>query len=190
MSTAAEQPLIRKASRIHGLRLSMRDACEADAGFIHKLRCQPDRARYLSVVSANLKAQVEWLRQYAKDDTQAYFVIEDVETSRAMGTVRLYGARNNAFSWGSWILEAEAPTFCAIESALMVYHYGLALGFSSAYFEVMQGNRAVWRFHERFGAQRVGMARGQFQYVLSNTEMVASLKKYHRFLPNGIRVEP
>ena len=85
--------------------------------------------------------------------------------------------------------EGVAP-YCAIESALMVYHYGLWLGFSSAYFEVMQGNHAVWRFHERFGAQRVGAERDHFQYQLSCSALTTGLRKYSRYLPTGIRVEP
>ena len=180
---------IRKAGQIHGHRLLLRNATRVDSSFIHSLRRHADRARYLSAVSPDPQEQLDWLDRYAEDKTQAYFVIADLASNTPLGTVRLYGARETAFSWGSWILQEAAGAHSAIESALMVYHYGLWLGFSSAYFEVMQANQSVWRFHERFGAQRVGAERDHFQYELSHAALLLSLRKYGRYLPAGIRVE-
>ncbi|MFT3778217.1 MAG: GNAT family N-acetyltransferase [Ottowia sp.] len=186
----AAPPILRKAARVEGHRLLLRDAGEADAAFIHGLRTDPVRARHLSAVPPGVEAQRAWLRGYAGDAAQAYFIVADAAGGEPLGTVRLYGARGDAFSWGSWLLKAGLPPHCAIESALMVYHYGRWLGFQSAYFEVRQENASVWRFHENFGARRTGERDGHFQYTLAPQALAAALHRYRRYLPDGIRVAP
>ena len=179
---------IRKAGRIDGQHLTLRDANEADAWFIHGLRTDPARARFLSPVSADVQEQRAWLARYALDDAQAYFIVTDAASREPLGTVRLYEARGESFSWGSWLFKAGLPARCAIESALVVYHYGRWLGFSEAHFAVHQENVSVWRFHENFGARRVGARGDHFQYELSSGALTAGLRKYQRYLPGGINV--
>lgn len=58
---------IRKAGQIHGHRLLLRNATRVDASFIHSLRRQADRARYLSAVSPDPQEQLDWLDRYAED---------------------------------------------------------------------------------------------------------------------------
>lgn len=187
---ASSHPTLRKAARIEGRQLTLRDATEADAAFIHGLRTDPVRARFLSAVPPQVQAQATWLRAYAQDDSQAYFVVADAASEQPFGTVRIYGARGDAFSWGSWLLQVGLPARFAIESALMVYHYALWLGFRSAYFEVRQENVSVWRFHENFGARRTGVRDDHFQYELAPQALSAALLRYQRYLPDGIRVVP
>lgn len=182
-------PVIQKASRIEGRSLVFRDACESDAAFIYELRSDRVRARYLSAVPPQLQAQVEWLRGYAKDQSQAYFVMCDAD-NYPLGTVRLYGARGTAFCWGSWLLRGGLPARYGIESALMVYRYALWLGFDSAWFEVHKENSSVWRFHENFGAQRTGETHDSWCYELAPAALQSSLEKYKRYLPDGIRITP
>ena len=181
-------PLIRKARRVEGRTLVLRNADQADAAFIHALRTNPVRARHLSAVPPALAAQQAWLQRYALDDTQAYFIVCDAASDERLGTVRLYGARGPDFSWGSWLLKAGLPARCAIESALMVYHYGRRLGFAGAYFEVRQDNVSVWRFHENFGAVRTGARDDHFLYELAPEALSAALQRWQRYLPDGIRV--
>ena len=181
-------PRIRKAAAVDGRHLRFRDADESDAEFIYGLRTQPARSRFLSAVPVGVAHQIDWLRRYTDDDSQAYFVIHAAATEERLGTVRLYGARGAAFSWGSWLLKDGLPAHCAIESALMVYHYARALGFAAAYFEVRKKNASVWRFHERFGACRVSERDDHYQYELSSEAMNGGLQKYGRYLPEGIRI--
>jgi RimJ/RimL family protein N-acetyltransferase len=70
----------------------------------------------------------------------------------------------------------------------MVYHYARSLGFTRAHFEVRKDNASVWRFHERFGAVKTGETEHEFLYSLSAEDIAASLEKYSRYLPQGIRV--
>ncbi|MGB3072234.1 MAG: GNAT family N-acetyltransferase [Ottowia sp.] len=178
---------IRKAASIEGSKLRLRNAVEADAAFIFSLRHDPARNRHMSATSPVLDDQRQWLERYATDQGQAYFIIETLADAQPLGTVRLYDAQGDSFCWGSWMLEPGAPSFAAIESVLMVYRYALDLGFTSAHFEVQDGNLPVSRFHENFGAVRVGHAGGQIQYSLSHENILQSLHRYRRYLPGGIQ---
>ena len=80
-------PSIRKARRIDGRTLALRDAGESDAAFIHALRTDPVRARFLSAVPPDPSAQTEWLRRYAADSSQAYFVIADGAAGEGTPTI-------------------------------------------------------------------------------------------------------
>ncbi|WP_051237326.1 GNAT family N-acetyltransferase [Ottowia thiooxydans] len=190
-------PAIQKTAWITGHKLRLRNAGEDAASFIFNLRQDPQRNRHMSATSPKLEDQRQWLARYAADESQAYFVIEalrdvgqpaasDSSPRSLLGTVRLYDAQDDSFCWGSWMLVPGAPPFAAIESALMVYRYALDLGFRAAHFEVQQGNFAVCRFHENFGAVRVGEEAGQIQYTLNHERMLESLHRYRKFLPSGI----
>ena len=180
---------IRKARCIRGKTLVLRNAVVADAAFILSLRTNPQKSRHLSKVSDDLDAQVAWLISYEERDTEAYFVIEDVR-GIPLGTVRIYDAQDDSFCWGSWILLENTPSSAAIESALIVYAYALeSLGFQSAHYQVQKANERVWRFHERFGAERTSENEVQYEYRLSNAAIKSSIDRYRRYLPNGIFIE-
>jgi hypothetical protein len=55
---------------------------------------------------------------------------------------------------------------CAIEPALLVYHFALSLGLKKAHFEDRKDNQSVKKFHERLGAIKI------------------SLETYKKYLPN------
>ena len=179
-------PRLRKAERLTGERLVLRNAALTDAAFIHGLRLDTSRNAFMSATPPALAAQQAWLTAYAQDDEQAYFVIEDA-TGHSLGTVRLYDARGDSFCWGSWLMRPGAPVSAATESALMVYAYASHLGFRRAHFTVHEDNLPVRRFHERFGAQAQGRQGDQIVYALEASAMRASMARLARFLPHGIR---
>ena len=182
------KPVIRRAQLLLGRTLKFTDAREDDASFILELRTHSTKSRYLSEVSPALQDQVAWLRRYAARGDEAYFVIRSMD-SAPVGTVRLYDARGSSFCWGSWIIRDEAPSSCAIESALMVYRYALdVLGFDRSHFQVSRGNERVWAFHERFGAIRLGERDDEYDYSISNEAIRGSLQKYARFCPEPLQV--
>ena len=183
-------PSIRKASRLVGKALALRDATSDDAAFILGLRTDADKSAHLSPVSGRLDDQRAWLDRYAGGTGQAYFIIEDKQGT-PLGTVRLYDARDTSFCWGSWILGAAAPAAAAIESALMVYAYAIdELGFATAHFQVHRANERVRAFHERFGAVRIAEDDVECHYTLSTDSIAASRKRYARYLPSPLAVEP
>lgn len=185
---AGQAPTIRKAAFVRGETLVFRDACLSDAEFILSLRTDENKSRFLSATKNDLEAQKAWLIEYAAADDQAYFVIEF--NDEAIGTVRLYDARQDSFCWGSWILKDGRPRQGAMESALMVYSYAMDhLGFENSHFEVRKGNERVWQFHERFGAIRVSETEDSYCYSLSLDAIRNSLGRYKKFLPNAVIAE-
>ena len=181
--------LIRKARCIRGSTLILRNVVVSDAAFILTLRTNPLKSRHLTKVPDDLDTQIAWLIGYEGRETEAYFIIEDVH-GVPLGSVRIYDALGDSFCWGSWILLEGVPSTAAIESALIVYTYALeALGFQRAHFQVNKTNERVWRFHERFGAERISQNEVQYEYRLSNAAIQSSLDRYRRYLPNGIFIE-
>lgn len=180
---------IKKVHRVIGKSIIFRNATVHDAEFIHSLRVDARKSRHLSKVDDDVRAQIRWLERYACDDTEVYFIITSLE-NEPLGTVRIYGAVGDSFCWGSWILVSDAPQHAAIESALMVYEYAVSvLGFKNAYFHVHRENQSVWKFHERFGAVRVGEDEIQYQYSLSGAAIASSMVRFKRYLTNGIHIQ-
>lgn len=181
-------PAFLKAQKVIGHKLIMRNATVADASYIVALRTDEQKSRFISTTSVDVKPQEQWLEKYACDDKQIYFIIQNMEGGD-IGTVRLYDQQADSFCWGSWIIQAGSASSSSIESALMVYHYALALGFQSAHFDVRKGNESVWKFHERFGAIKTGETAEDFHYSIAVSEITSSLSRYAKFLPSGIQIQ-
>lgn len=178
---------LRKAGRVVGKTLTFRDAEVQDAAFIHSLRTDASKSRYLSAVSGELAEQEAWLERYTQSIDQAYFIIEYQDAP--IGTVRLYDPQGESFCWGSWILHSSRPSQAAMESALMVYAYAVDhLGFRAAHFDVRKGNERVWQFHERFGAVRTAESEIDYFYKLDNEAIAVSRTRYRRFLDGSVKV--
>lgn len=94
-----------------------------------------------------MKQQEVWLEKYSNDSGQVYFIIFNKQGEK-VGTVCLYDITNDSFCWGSWILKNGTPSNYSIESALLVYHFALSLGFEKAHFDVRKGNGSVWKFQK------------------------------------------
>ncbi len=182
-------PQFIKPQEVVGNNLVFRDANVGDAAFILELRTDADKAKYISETSADIQKQVAWLEKYVSDPSQIYFIIQDKDRT-PVGTVRLYDQQGDSFCWGSWIMKAGAPSSYSIESALMIYHYARALGFTKSHFDVRKENTSVWKFHERFGARRISETDIDYFFAIDADAIAASLDRYAKFLPNGIRIVP
>lgn len=173
--------IIKKAARIAGKTLALRDATVDDSIFILSLRLDSSKSKYLSPTSSDINLQKKWLLDYEKSINQAYFIID--HANQNIGVVRLYDARDSSFCWGSWILASNAPNHAAIESALMIYSYAINyLGFTHSHFDVRKDNESVWRFHERFGAIRVSEDDMNYFYQIDKDSIENSLRRYGKFL--------
>lgn len=181
-------PRFFKPSKVIGNNLIFRNASEEDASFILDLRTDKSKSQHLSATPNDLSKQIAWLERYKNDTNQIYFIITDRVGDR-VGTVRLYDQKGDSFCWGSWILKHGAPNSYSVESALIVYHYALSLGFEKAHFDVRKPNESVWKFHERFGAIRVGETYLDYLYTIQTKEIEQSLLKYQKYLPNGIGIQ-
>ena len=181
-------PLIRKAQRLIGNQLILRNADAGDGEFIVRLRTDPQKQRFISTTSADLAQQMAWLEHYARTPDQAYFVVENMAGDK-VGTIRIYAPVEDSFCFGSWIMKDGAPATYAVESVLIVYHYALdELGFNRSYFAVRKANRSVWQFMEKFGAVRTGETDDDYLYATQRAPVLESFQRYTHLLPNGIRV--
>jgi len=181
-------PIFKKPKVITGNNISFRDAEIEDSAFIIELRTDTKKAAFISKTSNDLKYQETWLKNYKNDNEQVYFIILDKD-NRRVGTVRLYDRVSESFCWGSWILKEGVPSTYSIESALLVYHFALSLGFEKSHFDVRKGNHSIWKFHERFGATRTKETDTDFFYDISHSAIKSSLEKYKKYLPNGFLIE-
>ncbi|MEG0232022.1 MAG: GNAT family N-acetyltransferase [Hafnia sp.] len=128
-----------------------------DARFIYSLRVNKKLSEHISKVTGTEIQQREWLEAYKlreNSGSEVYFIIERLDTSIPIGTVRLYGFIDaEKFCWGSWILNENKTRTAAIESAYLVYKYAFDVcGFELAYFQVDKNNELVISFHEKTGA--------------------------------------
>ena len=170
---------------VRGSRLTFRPANPDDAAFILSLRLDEAKNKHLSTTSPDVERQRQWLAALPSD--QVYFIIE--AEGRPVGTVRLYDQRGSSFCWGSWILSDDAPKSSAVESTLMVYATGLALGFTAAHFEVRKENVKVWQYHERCGAERVGETEEEYLYTISEPAIEALFARYRGRLNGPVTVD-
>lgn len=177
-----------KPVKVIGKNVVFRNANKADAEFILQLRTDPIKGKYLSATAADLDLQLAWLEKYAGDNSQIYFIIEDVNGER-YGTIRLYDVKGDSFCWGSWILRDGRPSGFAMESAILVYQFALSLGFKKSHFDVRKENTAVWQFHERFGALRIEEQGEDYIYSISDYAIKNSFEKYKKYINNEMIIQ-
>lgn len=150
---------------------------ESDAEFIVGLRVDEKYNKHLSAVTADVEAQVNWIRRYKEDEAnkqQFYFIIERLDGERC-GTVRAYDFVGDSFSWGSWILNEQKTRYAAIESAFLVYKFAFEeLGFERCHFEVRKGNERVISFHEKMGAFKTGETELEYLFEITKTAVEQS----------------
>ena len=181
--------VIFKAKRVVGKNLYLRDICEDDAQFVFDLRTDPVKSRHLSATSGRVEDQVNWIRSYKDKDDQAYFIVCDKESNR-LGCIRMYDPIGNSYCWGSWLMRDGLGPLVAIESALLVYSYGVSLGFTEARIDVRQRNESVWKFHEKFaGAELIKEDDLDRFYVVKAEKISRMLAKYGEFLTSPLIVE-
>lgn len=173
---------IKKARKISGLGIALRDASIKDAEFILSLRMDPRLNRYISKVNGELAQQEAFLESYSRNDDEAFFVIED-EDGCSLGTIRMYDQRDDSFCWGSWIVHPDAPRKTGTRSALLLYYYAFDhLGFKRTHFDVRQLNEAVWKFHEECGAVLSRETKLDRFYILAKSTWNEKIVRYSNIL--------
>ena len=181
--------VITKAKRVVGKNLYLRDICEDDAQFVFDLRTDPVKSRHLSATSGRVEDQVNWICSYKDKKDQAYFIVCDKESKR-LGCIRMYDPIDNSYCWGSWLMLDGLGPLVAIESALLVYSYGVFLDFTEARIDVRQRNESVWKFHEKFsGAELINEDDLDRFYIVKAEKISRMLAKYGEFLTSPLVVE-
>lgn len=188
MTKNKQNLFITQAEKIIGRTIQLRNVTPKDAEFIVRVRTNEKKSRFISNTSNDVGNQLKWIESYLVSKGQAYFMITDLH-NRPLGTVRIYDQQDNSFCWGSWVVIEEAPSHCAIESALLVYIYALELGFERAHFDVRKGNLSVIKFHERFGAERSGETQEDIMFSISKEKILNTLDRFKKYLPEQVKIE-
>lgn len=178
---------IRKASKVSGMNIALRNATPFDAAFILSLRTCERLNKYITPVNGTLEQQVSYLERYTTKDDEAFFVIESND-GEPLGTVRIYDQQSDSFCWGSWIVKPGAPSRTGTKSALLTYFYAFEhLGFASSHFDVRQGNLSVWQFHERTGAKLMRESELDRFYIFPREQWL-KLREHYQTLIGEARV--
>ncbi len=171
---------------IEGKHIRLRTVEVEDAIFVYQLRTDRQRTEHLSCITGTVDDQKAWIGEYKKREAKGgeyYFVIESKE-GKAQGLVRLYDFQGNSFSWGSWLIQTDAPVYTAIESAMLVYEFAFySLGFENSHFQVRKGNKKVIAFHKRFGAVIDSENDGEYCFNMTKESYVSRRQRYQRYLP-------
>jgi len=126
----------------------------SDAKYAYDLRTNPLYNQNLSKVTGSVEDQRQWLKGYKAREAklqELYYVIERMDRIPC-GLVRLYDITDDAFTWGSWVLDENKPRKAALESALLSFELGFnIIDKAEAFIEVRLENERAISFYRRFG---------------------------------------
>ncbi len=94
---------------------------EKDAGFIVKLRTDPQLSRFIHTTSSDIAQQIGWIRNYKQREAQGleyYFIF--YKNGKPFGVNRLYHMeQEDRFTSGSWICEPGTDMNAVVASSLI-----------------------------------------------------------------------
>jgi RimJ/RimL family protein N-acetyltransferase len=158
---------------VYGRNINMRTVELKDAEFIHTMRQDEAKTKYLSKVNGTIESQKEWIKNYKQREEakeEFYFVIESKKEEK-LGLIRMYAFKD------------DAPKTTAIESALQIYEFGFyELGFEKSHFDVRKGNDKVIAFHQRFGAKIADEDELDYYFNYEKNDYEITKEKYRRYL--------
>lgn len=172
-----------KKPLVIGKNIYLRDMLVEDAAFVLDLRTNKTLNKHLSPTQNDLDKQVQFIQNYKKSLQDFYFVICD-KNHESLGVVRIYDIREDSFCWGSWIIKPDAPSYTAIESALLIYDFAFyALHYKQSHFDVRKGNSKVISFHQKLGAEMVSEDDLNFYFIYKKQTYLSIREKYKKFFP-------
>lgn len=179
-----QPPRIKRTQIYKGKNIDLREAALEDSEFIFKLRQNVQKNKHISKTSSRVQDQIEWMKDYVNGKkNECYFIIQDKKKT-PLGTVRIYDAKETSFSWGSWIIDNNAPFTAGIESALLTYSYAFnELGFRQSHFDVRKENLKVIEFHKKCGARITREDQRNVYLTISHKEWDKFRTRYEKYLP-------
>jgi RimJ/RimL family protein N-acetyltransferase len=136
--------------------VSLKTVEESDAGFILKLRTNPELNKHLSQVEDSLENQINFIKKYKdreKEKIEYYFIIQ--YKNNPVGTVRIYNIdyAKSTFTWGSWMVEKGNPGEVALSSAYMSYYFAFNyLNLDTALFDCRIDNNKALSIYKAFAS--------------------------------------
>lgn len=173
-------------SRVEGPSLRLRLIRPEDAGYVHRLRCDPAYNRHLSEVRGGPDDQRRWIEAYKQREAEGhefYYVIERRSDGAPCGVVRLYDIGTDSFTWGSFILDAGKPRKAALESAVLSFGIGFeTLALETASIDVRIENTHAHAFYVRLGMQETHRTERDIYMVYTRSRFAADKAGYMSLL--------
>lgn len=139
---------------LDGLSYRLREVCIEDAELIINIRNESGKGNaFINPVSDDVVLQRKWLEGYALEQSDHYFVIENLFSKEPEGLISLYNVRENTAEWGRWVL--KKGSLSASESVQLVMKYAFeTLCLEKVFSRTIIENSHVVSFHENYGARR------------------------------------
>lgn len=159
-------------------RLSLRAMEESDLALIAHWRSQPEVYEYFyEFLPISVRQQRNWYERQLQDSSEINFVIEDIKSEKAIGTVSIYhiDRRSRKAEWGRLIIGDPVARSGGrgVEVEALVLQYSFEhLNLNKLYCEVLVQNDKVVTLHKKFGFQQEGVLRqhafkgGKYEDVL------------------------
>jgi RimJ/RimL family protein N-acetyltransferase len=126
-----------------------------DAGLIVELRSDPERARFLNPVAADIATQQAYLADYFTRPGDLYFVVERRDGSQAEGLIALYNVDpvSRQAEIGRWIIRPGSSA--AVESIWLIYRVAFdLLALAEVRCRTVAENTHALSFHDSCGLAR------------------------------------
>ena len=172
--------------------LHVRLVREEDAEFIVKLRTNSYNSQFLHSTDSSIESQLAWLREYKKREQAGedyYFMFEHKGVK--VGVARLYGIDGVQYTHGSWVFDNDAPSFCAVASAIICREIAFDILGMKVESNMRDGtdatNKNVINFQKLLGMdyqiEREENGRKFLCGIITRESFVRSKKNILRFIP-------
>ncbi|MEM6386811.1 MAG: GNAT family N-acetyltransferase [Pseudomonadota bacterium] len=174
--------------RIKGHIIDLRPVELDDAGFIHELRSDPNRAKHLNPIKGTVADQRNWLLGYKQREVakqEMYFVVLR-KSGNPCGLVRLYDIQPPRFTWGSIIFVEDRPKLAALEATVLSIGFGFEkLACSRVELDVRRENTVAIAFYQRFGFHLTGQDEASLYFTLEKPEFDRLSDRHRTFISQG-----
>ncbi|WP_081581595.1 UDP-4-amino-4,6-dideoxy-N-acetyl-beta-L-altrosamine N-acetyltransferase [Pararhodospirillum photometricum] len=146
-------------------RLLLRAIEESDLPIISFWRSQPEVYEYFyEYLPISVRQQKNWYEKQLQDSSEINFVVADIKTGKAIGTVSIYhiDRRSRKAEWGRLIIgdpSARSGGKGAEIEALVLQYSFEHLNLNKLYCEVLLQNEKVVSLHKKFGFHHEGVLR-------------------------------
>jgi len=126
-----------------------------DAEFIVNLRNSAFAKGFINKTDLSVEKQREWISRYYERSGDYYWIVENVESGRAVGTDSVYDIIDGECMPGRWVMLPDAEVSLPALAYLIFEFVFEKLALNRALMDVVSSNKKVVRYHNMIGAQKL-----------------------------------
>ena len=163
-----------------------------DAKLIYDLRTDKKLSKYLNPTSSKINDQIKWMKNYFKRNNKKleyYFKFRIKKKNKFIdiGVARVIKLSKNNFSFGSWIMKPNLPSWVALECALSIYEFSFMIKkFKKNLMWMDLRNKKVIIFHKYMGAIETRRDENQLYAYISVSKYIQIKNKFLFFFVKKI----